>query len=180
MQGTTEREEGGRRQRTPCHKGGCAAAHVFDTIHTTKTADKCCIQQTTTITTTTTTSSALRLNNCSNNGVQRVAASASACNSLLSAASASAVVAVVVKLCHVAHVRSMKIHFCFFGACNSSGSIIFTCISIKTHTHDDDDTVVVDDDDHLQPNDRTRHDRVGNYDHQGGQLSETHVHEPVL
>lgn len=128
-----EGERGGRRQRTPCHKGGCAAAHVFDTIHTTKTADKCCIQQTTTITTTTTTSSVLRLNNCNNNGVQRVAASASACNSLLSAASASAVV--VVKLCHVAHVRSMKIHFCFFGACNSTGSIIFTCISIKTHTH---------------------------------------------
>lgn len=175
MQGTTEREreEGGRRQRTPCHKGGCAAAHVFDTIHTTKTADKCCIQQTTTITTTTTTSSALRLNNCNNNGVQRVAASASACNSLLCA------VVVVVKLCHVAHVRSMKIHFCFFGACNSSGSIIFTCISIKTHTHADDDTVV-DDDDHLQLNDHPHHDRVGNYDHQGGQLSETHVHEPVL
>lgn len=51
-----------------------------------------------------------------------------------------------------------------------------TCISIKhTHTHADDDTVV-DDDVHLQPH----HDRVGNYDHQGEQLSETHVHEPVL
>lgn len=169
MQGTTERE----REAAPCHKGGCAAAHVFDTIHTTKTADKCCIQQTATTTTTTTTSSALRLNNCNNNGVQRVAASASACNSLLS-------VVVVAKLCHVAHVRSMKIHFCFFGACNSSGSITFTCISIKTHTHADDDTVV-DDDDHLQPNDHPNdHDRVGNYDHQGGQLSESHVHEPVL